>query len=104
MGLYFSQLDWSHPDYHVGDNSKYNEFYQGQVRELLTNYGEVDIMWFDHTAGSWDDYTIPELFDMMYELPDYDCAGVTFVIYKDDVSGCTPLKRGVPRFSRPRKG
>ena len=52
----------------MGDNSKYNEFYQGQVRELLTNYGDVDIMWFDHTAGSWDDYTIPELFDMMYEL------------------------------------
>jgi alpha-L-fucosidase len=25
-------------------------------------------MWFDHTAGTWGDYTILELFDMMYEL------------------------------------
>jgi alpha-L-fucosidase len=68
LGWYYSTRDWSHPDYLVGDNKKYNDFYEGQVRELLTNYGDVDIMWFDHTAGTWDDYTIPELFDMMYEL------------------------------------
>ncbi|MCP4311740.1 MAG: hypothetical protein GY790_10790 [Bacteroidetes bacterium] len=72
LGWYYSTRDWSHPDYHVGDNRKYNEFYQEQVRELLTNYGVVDIMWFDHTAGSWDDYTIPNLFAMMYELQGKD--------------------------------
>lgn len=63
LGWYYSTRDWSHPDYHVGDNKKYNDFYEGQVRELLTNYGKVDIMWFDHTAGSWGDYTIPQLFE-----------------------------------------
>ncbi|MFT4566337.1 MAG: alpha-L-fucosidase [Cyclobacteriaceae bacterium] len=68
LGWYYSTRDWSHPDYHVGDNKKYNEFYEGQVRELLTNYGKVDIMWFDHTAGSWGDYTILQLFEMMYGL------------------------------------
>ena len=68
LGWYYSTRDWSHPEYLVGDNLKYNDFYQGQVRELLTNYGKVDIMWFDHVAGNWGDYTIPELFDMMYEL------------------------------------
>jgi len=72
LGWYYSTRDWSHPDYLVGDNKKYNDFYEGQVRELLTNYGDVDIMWFDHTAGTWDDYTIPELFDMMYELQGED--------------------------------
>jgi len=68
LGWYYSTRDWSHPDYLVGDNKKYNDFYEGQVRELLTNYGKVDIMWFDHVAGNWGDYTILELFDMMYEL------------------------------------
>jgi alpha-L-fucosidase len=72
LGWYYSTRDWSHPDYLVGDNTKYNDFYQGQVRELLTNYGKVDIMWFDHVAGTWEDYTILELFDMMYELQGYD--------------------------------
>lgn len=68
LGWYYSTRDWSHTDYLVGNNKKYNNFYEGQVSELLTNYGEVDIMWFDHVAGTWEDYTILELFDMMYDL------------------------------------
>ncbi|TWU38864.1 Alpha-L-fucosidase [Novipirellula aureliae] len=68
LGWYYSTRDWSHPDYLVGDNKKYNAFYEGQVRELLTDYGKVDIMWFDHVAGNWGDYTIPEMFSMMYSL------------------------------------
>jgi len=68
LGWYYSTRDWSHPDYLVGDNKKYNTFYEGQVRELLTHYGRVDIMWFDHISGTWDDYTLPQLFEMMYSL------------------------------------
>ncbi|SEA93010.1 alpha-L-fucosidase [Flavobacterium gillisiae] len=68
LGWYYSTRDWSHPDYLVGDNKKYNDFYEGQVRELLTNYGKVDIVWFDHVAGNWGDYTFQQLFDMMYSL------------------------------------
>lgn len=68
LGWYYSTRDWTHPDYLAGDNKKYNAFYEGQVRELLTNYGRVDVMWFDHTAGNWRDYTFDELFKMMYAL------------------------------------
>jgi alpha-L-fucosidase len=68
LGWYYSTRDWYHPDYLVGDNSKYNDFYHGQIRELLTNYGEVSVLWFDHVAGTWDDYRFQELFDMIYEL------------------------------------
>ena len=68
LGWYYSTRDWSHPDYLVDGNKKYNDFYEGQIRELLTNYGKVDIMWFDHSAGKWSDYTFDRLFDMMYSL------------------------------------
>ena len=68
LGWYYSTRDWSHPDYLVGDNKKYNDFYEGQIRELLTHYGKVDMMWFDHAAGRWSDYTFERLFDMMYSL------------------------------------
>jgi alpha-L-fucosidase len=68
LGWYYSTRDWTHPDYLVGDNSKYNDFYHGQVRELLTDYGEVSVLWFDHVAGQWSDYRFQELFDMIYEL------------------------------------
>jgi len=68
LGWYYSTRDWSHPDYLVGDNKNYNSFYEGQIRELLTHYGKVDIVWFDHAAGRWSDYTFERLFDMMYSL------------------------------------
>ena len=69
LGLYYSTRDWWHPDYLVGDNVKYDEFYRTQVRELLTNYGEVDVMWFDHVGGQdWGKWKFDELFSMMYQL------------------------------------
>ena len=68
FGVYYSTRDWYHPEYLVGDNKKYNDFYEGQVRELLTNYGTVDILWFDHVAGNWRDYRFEQLFKMIYSL------------------------------------
>ena len=74
VGLYYSLLDWHHPDYpHYGDRyhpmrrneafhdhgkqehfENYIEYFHGQVRELCTNYGKIDLMWFDF---SYDDMT-----------------------------------------------
>ena len=69
LGLYYSTRDWWHPDYLVGDNRKYDEFYRAQVKELLSNYGAVDVMWFDHVGGQdWGKWKFDELFSMMYQL------------------------------------
>ena len=68
LGWYYSTRDWTHPDYLKGDNRAYNAFYQGQVKELLTHYGRIDVLWFDHTAGNWKDYTFEDLFRMMNDL------------------------------------
>jgi alpha-L-fucosidase len=63
FGIYYSLLDWHHPDYAPrrdagedragdGDYGKYFLNYAlPQVRELLSNYGRVDILWID---GGWD--------------------------------------------------
>ena len=68
VGLYYSTRDWYHPDYLVGDNVKYDTFYRGQVEELLTNYGDVDVIWFDHVGGKdWSKWQFDELFAMMYK-------------------------------------
>lgn len=68
-GLYFSIIDWHHPDYpkygdlyHPMRNNeafkdeqinfpRYLEFMHNQVRELVTNYGQLDILWFDFAYG-----------------------------------------------------
>ena len=39
IGIYYSQRDWHHPDYGIGDNRKYNDYMNGQLTELLTHYG-----------------------------------------------------------------
>ncbi len=53
FGIYYSPRDWHHPDYGVGDDSKYLTYLKGQLTELLTNYGQVDVVWFD-SFGSGD--------------------------------------------------
>ena len=67
LGLYYSTRDWYHPDYLVGDNVRYDIWYRTQVEELLTNYGRVDMMWFDHVGGrDWGKWRFDDLFEMMY--------------------------------------
>jgi alpha-L-fucosidase len=67
LGWYYSTRDWTHPEYLKGDNRAYNDYYEAQVKELLTRYGTVDIMWFDHAFGDWNQYTIERLFKTMYQ-------------------------------------
>jgi alpha-L-fucosidase len=47
FGVYYSQPDWHHPDCYTGNHARYLDYYHGQIRELLSNYGQVDILWFD---------------------------------------------------------
>jgi alpha-L-fucosidase len=49
FGIYLSPWDRHEPTY--GDSPKYNEFFRGQLRELLTDYGRVDEVWFDGANG-----------------------------------------------------
>jgi alpha-L-fucosidase len=52
--FYHSIMDWHHPDQNR-DFPKYREYLFGQVRELLTNYGPIGVMWFDgEWIGQWD--------------------------------------------------
>lgn len=73
VGFYYSLLDWHHPDYTMDDAhpltqtdttqanydrlnkgrdmKKYRAYLRNQVRELMTNYGKIDVLWLD---WSWD--------------------------------------------------
>ncbi|MBI2302599.1 MAG: alpha-L-fucosidase [Armatimonadetes bacterium] len=61
FGLYYSPPDAHHPDYHV-DQARYNEYFHGQIRELLSNYGKLDIIWFDSLGGSAESWGAEQLF------------------------------------------
>jgi alpha-L-fucosidase len=45
LGVYLSPWDRHEKSY--GDSPKYNDYYCNQLTELLTNYGEIDEVWFD---------------------------------------------------------
>ena len=65
VGLYFSLIDWHHPDYpHYADRyhpmredpaysnenrnfDRYLDYLHGQVREICSHYGKLDLLWFD---------------------------------------------------------
>ena len=65
VGLYFSLIDWHHPDFTIDwlhprrfdpdaeersarcNFDNYVEYMHNQVREIMTNYGKIDILWFD---------------------------------------------------------
>jgi alpha-L-fucosidase len=90
VGLYYSHIDWSHPDYPSvpcpGYENVVNEFnfhgtrdetawtrflkfHRGQLTELLSNYGRIDLLWFD---GSWErhdeDWKMKELRNELHAL------------------------------------
>lgn len=67
VGLYYSLIDWHHKDFpkyndlihpmrgneaykeDVYDFDNYLKYMHGQIEELCTNYGKIDILWFDYS-------------------------------------------------------
>lgn len=47
LGWYYSPRDWTHPDYGVGDNAQYEADMKTHITEILSNYGKVDVIWWD---------------------------------------------------------
>lgn len=64
VGLYYSLMDWRHPDgvrcaYDEKARRRFLDFTQGCVRELMSNYGKIDILWYDvawplNTPEQWE--------------------------------------------------
>lgn len=75
VGFYHSVIDWHHPHYDYTicpqlcypkgqiawrknragaqiDHAVYLDYLENQVRELLTNYGKIDIIWWDYSQGA----------------------------------------------------
>ena len=99
VGFYHSLIDWHHEHFTVDDMhpqrnhpdrakmnegrdiSKYADFLHGQIRELLTEFGELDVLWCDFSYPSgqhgrsdeWvgkgrDDWQSDKLYKMIREI------------------------------------
>ena len=63
VGFYHSLMDWHHPDgarcaTDEQARRRFVDYVHGQIRELLTNYGKIDILWYDVAwpldAAGWE--------------------------------------------------
>ncbi len=87
-GLYFSIIDWRHPDFpHYGDKqhpmrndpaysnenrdfNRYLDYFHAQVREVCSNYGKLDLLWFDFSYDGLrgEAWRATELMEMVRSL------------------------------------
>ena len=61
VGLYYSPLDWRYsgfffPDLQRQSAEAMREQYHRQIGELLSNYGKIDVLWFDGGETDWLDF------------------------------------------------
>ena len=52
VGFYYSLMDWHHPDgarcaEDQAARRRFVDYIHGQVRELCSNYGKLDVLWYD---------------------------------------------------------
>lgn len=77
VGFYYSLLDWHHPDFPIDihhplrnhpdavamnagrDVGRYAKYMQDQVRELLTEFGVIDVIWFDFSYPNHMHHSLP---------------------------------------------
>lgn len=59
IGWYFSPMDWHDPDCRSANNDHFVKKIQAELRELLSNYGKIDVLWFDCDGrpAMWDPAT-----------------------------------------------
>lgn len=86
-GFYYSLIDWDHPDYPADDPfhperddaaskarprdwNRYVDYLHNQVREILTGYGKIDVLWLDFSYGdmSGEKWKADELMTLVRSL------------------------------------
>jgi alpha-L-fucosidase len=74
VGFYYSLMDWHHPDGATcktdpAARKRFVEYTHGLIRELMTNYGKIDVLWYDVdwplTAAEWESERMNK---MVFEL------------------------------------
>ena len=74
VGLYYSLMDWHHPDWQRAKQDafarkRFVDYTHGQIRELMSNYGKIDILWYDMPVPlDADGWHSAEMNDMVFQL------------------------------------
>jgi len=70
VGFYYSLMDWHHPDGAIcktdeAARKRFVAYTHGLIRELMTNYGKIDVLWYDVdwplNAAGWESERMNEM-------------------------------------------
>ena len=56
VGLYYSPAQWGSHAVSFADEKEYDDYFIGQISELLTGYGKIDYLWFDGCGSNGHEY------------------------------------------------
>lgn len=81
FAVYYSLWDRHEPSYRDENFGRYIEYMEGQLTELMTNYGEICELWLD---GAWDkpvaDWQIPRIYNLVKKLQPGCAMGVNHTL------------------------
>jgi len=56
VGLYYSPAQWGKYAVEFSNAKEYDDYFIGQISELLSNYGKIDYLWFDGCGSEGHEY------------------------------------------------
>lgn len=67
-GLYYSPYDGAADFYNEKDGKAYDDYFVNQITELLGNYGDIDVLWFDGAGSAGHTYDWARIVKTIREL------------------------------------
>lgn len=111
---YHSIMDWHHPDYlprrdweknRPADSADFNRFFEylkNQVKEIITNYGDISVLWFDgEWENTWSHEYAVQLNDYIRSLDADIIINNRIDVYRDGMAGLSTNAEALGDFGTP---
>ncbi len=111
---YHSIMDWHHPDYlprrdwemtrssESADFNRFFEYLKNQVKEIITNYGDISVLWFDgEWESTWSHEYAVRLNDYIRSIDADIIINNRIDIYRDGMAGLSTHAEALGDFGTP---
>ena len=111
---YHSIMDWHNPDYlprreweknrttEGADFNRYFEYLENQVKEIITNYGDISVLWFDgEWESTWSHEYAAKLYSYIREINPNIIINNRIDVYRDGMGGISTNKEALGDFGTP---
>ena len=114
LGWYYSIMDWHHPDYlprrpwesdrptEDADFDRYVFYMKSQLTELLSNYGDIAVLWFDgEWEPTWNHNYGKDLYQFVRRLQPHIIVNNRVDVFRNGMAGLSNDERNVGDFGTP---